>query len=125
VDFNIVNAGSGIAVIHVSGGGVYDTGRLSVLNSVFAFNNVNTDGSSGTGSGVNTSYETGGGIEVAGTAAEVTLNFSTVAGNFALNTASDIHVRDGGLVDPASTGNLIGTGGSGGLVNGVNGNVVL
>jgi hypothetical protein len=125
VDFNIVNAGSSIAVIHLSGGGIYDTGRLGVSNSVFAFNNVNTDPSSGGASGVNSSYETGGGIEVAGTAAEVTLDFSTVAGNFALNTASDIHVRDGGLVDPASAGNLIGTGGSGGLVNGVNGNVIL
>ena len=50
---------------------------------------------------------------------------NVVAGNVALNTASDVHLRDGGVVDPASANNLIGTGGSGGLVNGVNGNVVL
>jgi hypothetical protein len=34
-------------------------------------------------------------------------------------------VRNNGQVDPASANNLIGAGGSGGLVNGVNGNVVL
>jgi hypothetical protein len=48
-----------------------------------------------------------------------------VAGNFTLDTPSDLSARDGGRVDPASASNLIGDGGSGGLVNGVNGNVVL
>jgi hypothetical protein len=67
----------------------------------------------------------GGGIEVAGGATRLTLNHSSVAGNFALNVASDIHTVDVGAVDPASANNLIGTGGSGGLVNGVNGNIVL
>jgi hypothetical protein len=64
----------------------------------------------------------GGGIYGGGT---LTLNHSSVAGNFTLGTPSDISVRDGGRVDPASANNLIGTGGSGGLVNGVNGNIVL
>jgi phospholipase/lecithinase/hemolysin len=125
VDFNIVNASGRSAVIHVAGGGIYDTGRLTLQNSVLTFNNVNTDPGSGHGPGGSASYATGGGIDVAGITAELTLNYSTVAGNFALDTASDIHVRDAGMVDPASAGNLIGTGGSGGLINGVNGNVVL
>jgi hypothetical protein len=55
----------------------------------------------------------------------VTVNESVLVGNFALDTPSDIDVHDGGQVDPASANNLIGPGGSGGLVNGVNGNVVL
>jgi len=50
---------------------------------------------------------------------------SVVAGNVALHVPSDIDVDDGGRVDPASANNLIGPGGAGGLVNGVNGNVVL
>jgi hypothetical protein len=90
-----------------------------------AFNDVNTDPSSGGGVFGFFSQATGCGIEVAGGTAVLTLNNSSVAGNFALDVPSDIHVGDGGQVDPASAGNLIGTGGAGGLVNGVNGNVVL
>ena len=71
----------------------------------------------------NPSISTGGGVDVDG--GSLTLNHSSVAGNFALNVASDISVQNNGRVDPASANNLIGTGGSGGLVNGVNGNVVL
>jgi hypothetical protein len=98
---------------------------MTVTGSVVAFNDVNTDPNSGDGIFGFFSDTTGGGIEVAGGSAVLTLNNSSVAGNFSLDVPSDIHVRDGGQVDPASAGNLIGTGGSGGLVNGVNGNVVL
>jgi phospholipase/lecithinase/hemolysin len=55
----------------------------------------------------------------------LTLNHSRVARNFALGVVSHMSVRNHGRVDPASANNLIGAGGSGGLVNGVSGNVVL
>jgi len=47
--------------------------------------------------------------------------------SLSLEGSSDriVDPHDGGQVDPASANDLIGTGGSGGLVNGVNGNVVL
>jgi phospholipase/lecithinase/hemolysin len=121
IALNVVNSGSGIGLLDLSGGGIYDTGPLVLVGSVIAFNNVNTNPTSGQGF----LEATGGGIEVAGGTGQLTLNNSSVAGNFALNAPSDIHVRDGGQVDPASAHNLIATGGSGGLVNGVNGNVVL
>jgi hypothetical protein len=125
VAFNTVNASSGIPDMFVSGGGIYDTGSMTVTDSSVTFNNANANPSSGQGMGLNPSTATGGGIEVAGATAVLTLDSSSVAGNFALNAPSDIHVSGGGLVNPASANNLIGTGGSGGLINGVNGNVVL
>jgi hypothetical protein len=125
VSFNIVNSGSGIPLLYLSGGGIYDSGRLTVTNTFDTFNNMNTDPTSGTGLGGNPSIETGGGIEVAGASAFVTLNYSTVAANYALDVVTNIHLSAGGQVDPDSSNNFIGTGGSGGLVNGVNGNVVL
>jgi hypothetical protein len=42
-----------------------------------------------------------------------------------LDTPTETHPRDGGLVDPDSAENFIGTDGSGGLMNSVNGNVVV
>ena len=96
---------------------------MTVSNTVVAFNHVNANPSSGQPFDPNPSSAVGGGVDVAG--GTLTLNHSSVAGNFTLGTPSDISVRDGGQVDPASANNLIGTGGSGGLVNGVNGNIVL
>jgi phospholipase/lecithinase/hemolysin len=119
VAFNVVNSGSVVFLASLFGGGIDDTGGLTVAGSSILFNSVNTN------PGVSTGTTAGGGIEVDGGAAQLTLNSSSVAGNFALNTPSDIGVRDSGQVDPASANNLIGTGGSGGLVSGVNGNVVL
>jgi hypothetical protein len=123
IAFNVVNSGSGIGLIYLAGGGIHDTGSMAVTNSVLAFNHANTNPSSGQAFPNNPSSAVGGGIDVDG--GTLTLNHSSVAGNFTLGTPSDISARDGGLVDPASAHNLIGTGGSGGLVNGVNGNVVL
>jgi hypothetical protein len=65
-----------------------------------------------------------GGRTIQGSAGRLTLNDSGVAGDRSFHTPSDVDVQ-GGQVDPASANKLIGTGGSGGLVNGVNGNVVL
>jgi hypothetical protein len=125
VDFNIVNSGSGIALLYVSGGGIYDSGILAVTYGFITFNNLNTDPTSGHGVGDNMSSETGGSIEVAGATAFVTLNNSTLAANYVFDVVTNIHVRDGGQVNPDSANNFIGMGGSGGLVNGVNGNIVL
>jgi phospholipase/lecithinase/hemolysin len=123
VAFNVVNSGSGIGLVYLSGGGIHDTGTLTVANSVLAFNHVNTDPNSGQAFSPNPSSAVGGGIDVDG--GTLTLNHCSVAGNFTLGKPSDISTSNGGQVDPASANNLIGTGGSGGLVNGVNGNVVL
>jgi hypothetical protein len=123
VAFNVVNSGSGIGLIYLAGGGIEDRRDMTVSDAVVAFNHVNTNPSSGQAFDPNPSSAVGGGVDVAG--GTLTLNHSSVAGNFALDAPSDVNARDGGQVDPASANNLIGTGGSGGLVNGVNGNVVL
>jgi hypothetical protein len=122
VSDNIVNSGSGIRLLYLSGGAIYDSGKLTVSDGFLTFNNLNTD--PGQGAGVNRSSATGGGIEAAGATAFVTLNSSSVAANYALDKVNNIHLS-GGQVDPASANNFIGMGGSGGLVNGVNGNVVI
>jgi hypothetical protein len=119
IAFNAVNSGTGIGLIYLSGGGLHDTGSMAVADSVLAFNQVNTDPGSGQAFSPDASFAVGGGIAVDG--GTLTLNHSSVAGNFTLGTPSDIS----GQIDPASANNLIGTGGSGGLVNGVNGNIVL
>src|SRR5262249_22475673 len=38
IAFNVVNAGVGIPLIYVSGGGIHDTGTMTVSNTVVAFN---------------------------------------------------------------------------------------
>jgi len=55
----------------------------------------------------------------------VTLDNSTLAANYALVGVSNIHLSAGGRVDPDSANNYLGMGRSGGLVNGVNGNVIV
>jgi hypothetical protein len=126
---NDVNTGSDIGLVYLSGEGIDDTGPLTVTDSIIALNAVKTNPNSGRASSDNPSYAVGGGIGVESTeppfAATLTLNHSVVAGNFTLGTPPDISARDGGQVDTASANNLIGDGGSGRLVNGVNGNVVL
>jgi hypothetical protein len=64
-------------------------------------------------------------MEVAGATAFVTLNNCTLAANYALVGLSNIDLSAGGQVDPDSANNFIGMGGSGGLVNGVNSNVIV
>jgi uncharacterized repeat protein (TIGR01451 family) len=96
-----------------SGGGILSTGAstVTVTNSTITGNRADSGGNSG---GV------GGGIQrLSGSFA---LYNSIVAGNFKGTgaTADDIL----GTLDTSSSFNLIGTGGSGGLVNGTNGNQV-
>jgi len=97
-----------------AGGGVRsDSGTLTLTNVTLTNNRSDSDNSGG---------EQGGGISrVGGT---VTLQNTLVAGNFRgpspSTTADDIS----GTVDASSSFNLIGTGGAGGLGNGVNNNQV-
>jgi hypothetical protein len=88
------------------GGGVANRGTATLINDTIAFN---------------TAYGKGGGLyNVA--AATITLHNTIVAQNTTTGgAASDI--SNAGIFNP-SFNNLIGTGGSGGLVNGTNGNQV-
>ena len=116
-----------------SGGGIFNQsgGTLTLTNST-----VSGNGSGGVGGGIvnggtltltnntvsgNTAGGVGGGIFNSG--GTVTLHNTIVAGNFqgAGAAANDIV---GNTVDSSSSFNLIGTGGSGGLTNGVNNNLV-
>jgi predicted outer membrane repeat protein len=118
------------------GGGIENQGTLTLTNCTLAANTANCGGggidngigrtltlTSCTLAGNSTHTFTllsGGGIENGGTAL---LHNSIVAGNFnglPGRPADDIL----GTVDPSSSFNLIGTGGSGGLSNGINHNLV-
>jgi hypothetical protein len=100
---------AGLAGTADAGGLKVNGGSLTLLNVTVAGNNVASGG-------------TGGALDVTG--GTVTLDNTLVAlntnGTGAGATPDDI----GGTVDPSSAFNLIGTGGSGGLTGGVNGNQV-
>ncbi len=89
------------------GGGVYSDGTLTVTNSTIAYNNVASDG---------------GGLQV--TSSTAILNNTIIALNN-IGTGSGATPDDiAGTVSPVSAYNLVGIGGSGGLVNDVAGNQV-
>ena len=97
-----------------SGGGVIVLGgTMTSINSTFT-NNVADSDNNGTG--------TGGGI--AAQAGTTILKNTIVAGNLNEDGGSDAADDVSGTVDASSSFNLIGTGGSGGLSNGVNNNQV-
>jgi hypothetical protein len=121
-----------------SGGAIDNHGIMTVGNSNIKFNTAGSDGGGirikdigypnsltliGNDIVGNRALGNGGGLEV-DTLAEVYLVNNLIAGNFSGaapgTTPSDIN----GVVDPTSNDNSIGTGGSGGLVNGVNDNTV-
>ena len=87
-----------------TGGGVYNTGGALTLTSATVSGNSATSSAGGLFSTLST---------------PVLIN-TIVAGNTGSSGASDIVAGSG----VTGTNNLIGTGGSGGLVNGVNGNIV-
>ncbi|HJT65247.1 MAG TPA: Ig-like domain-containing protein [Pyrinomonadaceae bacterium] len=95
-----------------SGGGIIVLGGTATsTNSTITNNSADSD---------NNSLGDGGGIRVqAGT---FLLKNTIVAGNFNEDGASDAADDISGTVDPTSSFNLIGTGGAGGLTNGVNNN---
>jgi len=91
-----------------SGGGIFNGGTLTVSNSTFSANSVASGGDSG------------GGIA---SLSALTLDGDIVAGN--VNTFSGATPDDiAGLAGATSSDNLIGTGGSGGLFDGQNGNQI-
>ena len=102
-----------------SGGGISNHGPMTVTQSTIAYNSGDVFGGIFNSDFITFADSTiadnsGGGIDsVEGT---ITLDNTIVA----LNTGSDI----AGTVSSSSAYNLIGTGGSGGLVDGVNGNQV-
>ena len=115
------------------GGGINNGGTLSVTNSTIAYNNVtNGDYYGGGFGGIGGGIDNGGALAVAnstiagnsaeysagGIAGAAALNNTIIALNTAGDSASDIADEVSGAF------NLIGTGGSGGLINGVNGNQV-
>src|SRR5262249_2343094 len=102
VSFAIVNSGSGIPPMYLSAGAIYARGGLTLTDSYVTYNDINTDPTSGQGLG---SFATGGGMFVDGSAAFVTLNKTTMAANYALDPVvgrTNLNVRGGGRVDPAS-----------------------
>ncbi len=113
-----------------AGGGLWNNGAATLTNCTISGNSANLGGGLSNGSDGTTtltnctvSGNTGtsdfGGIFLAGT---VALDNTIVAANTdsAGGTASDI----GGSGTVSGSNNLIGTGGSGGLINGVEGNIV-
>jgi uncharacterized repeat protein (TIGR01451 family) len=124
------------------GGAIYSDGSLSIVNSTFSGNQATFPGNTnaptpglggaiyndgdltitnGTISG-NAGYGGGGGIyevDAVGSGVDATLYNTIVAGNTSNSGLGDIT----GTLDPASSYNLIGTGGYGGLSNS-NGNMV-
>ena len=103
----LLTFGSGSSTAY--GGGIANGGTLTVVNSTIADNTVASGGS-------------GGGLGLDGGTA--TLDNTIVALNTE-GTGSGATPDDiAGTVSSTSAYNLIGTGGSGGLVNGVNGNQV-
>ncbi|HET6977403.1 MAG TPA: Ig-like domain-containing protein [Pyrinomonadaceae bacterium] len=97
-----------------SGGGVIVLGgTMTSINCTITNNVADSD---------NNALGDGGGIRAhAGT---TTLKNTIVAGNFNEDGASDAADDISGTIDAASSCNLIGTGGAGGLTNGVNNNQV-
>ena len=95
------------------GGGIENESTLTVANSTIAYNTVSSGGF-------------GGGLDA--DASTATLNNTIVAlntsGTGSGATPDDIAQQYAGVVSPSSAYNLVGTGGSGGLTNGVDGNQV-
>ena len=93
-----------------NGGGIENDGTLIVTDSTIADNQV---ASGGTGGGIDNSFDH----------SQMTLNNSLIALNTA-GTGGTASASDIAGTVAAGAYNLIGTGGSGGLINGVNGNQV-
>jgi hypothetical protein len=96
-----------------AGGGLANSGTATLTS-------ITVTGNRTTNPGVNGGLYIGSGT--------VLLDNSIVAGNVSVSTfgtfASDILLGPSGMLDSASPYNVIGTGGSGGLMDGVNGNQV-
>jgi CSLREA domain-containing protein len=99
----------------VDGGGIViqSPSTVTITNATITNNFADSD---------NNASGTGGGINVLG--GTVTLSNTIVAGNFNEDGATDAADDIAGTLDAASSFNLIGAGGAGGLTNGTNNNQV-
>ncbi len=114
------------------GGGIYNTGELTVSDSTVSGNFAKTEGAGiyssepivirhSTITGNRLWGADGGGIN----AQQALLEHTIVAGNFGVASVGDVPTDISGTLDPASSYNLIGDPATaGGLVNGVDGNIV-
>jgi hypothetical protein len=108
-----------------SGGGIYNNGTATITNSTLSGNSASPldvfdRPGPGFGGGIHNTYAE---FDLGGLLGTVTLNNSLVAGNFN-GTGSPSH-DVGGPIASNSSNNLIGDAASaGGLVNGVNGNII-
>jgi hypothetical protein len=123
----------------IEGGGLANGGTLTLTNSTFSGDTTGADGGGIYNDGTltatnctlanNEAEDFGGGIYV-DIGGDATIYNTIVADNYLSDgvTPSDISgALDSDLVagQPPSSNNMIGTGGSGGLVNGDNGNIIL
>ena len=113
----------------IRGGGILNLGTATLTNCTVTGNSSTRSGAGGldnlgtvtlTNCTVSGNTATGGGRGGIFNRGTATLTNTIVAGNTSRGTASDIENSD----TLAGSNNLIGTGGSGGLVDGVNGNIV-
>ena len=126
---------SGNTAVHGSVGGIFVRGNLSSATNVSMTNVTVSNNSALYDGGLALSYgtETLTNVTISGNTASgqegglysgsgnsLTLNNTIVAGNTVANAPRDIS----GVTSVSGSNNLIGTGGSGGLVNGTNGNIV-
>jgi hypothetical protein len=119
-----------VAGIGGIGGGISNSGMLAIVNSTLANNSAAAHGggiaSGGTLTAVNDTIadnmvggsSSGGGLDAYGGTA--TLDNTIVVGNTHAGAPDEI----AGTVSSSSASNLIGTGGAGGLTDGINGNQV-
>ena len=115
-----------------SGGGIQVDGTARLFNSTLANNYGQYGGAINDNGNLtleactiagNSATKQAGGLRTSTVA--VTLNDTIVANNIVFGAASDISNTSGGSVVATSAHNLIGSGGSGGLTNGSNNNIVL
>jgi hypothetical protein len=137
IAYNVAGGGGG-----GGGGGVANSGTLTVTNSTIAYNSAYGGGGIYNNAGTLTVTDStiaynscnlagqpvvveGGGLAIGG-GSTATLENTIVAVNTSGSaaTSNDIALYSGGTVSSTSAYNLIGVGGSGGLVNGTNGNQV-
>jgi hypothetical protein len=115
------------------GGGIYNLGTLTLTNSTLSGNTAQFDGggifdrgtlllTNTTLSGNTAGYA--GGVDNYGSGV-TTLQNSIVGGNTLLSDGTTPSDLGGANVAASSSHNLIGPGGSGGLANGVNGNIIV
>ena len=105
---NSTLSGNSSSGVEIGGGGIFNSGTATLTNSTLSGNSANV----------------GGGIDnVSSDTAR--LNNTIVGGNTLTDHVTPSDLAGNVPVDAASAHNLIGPGGSGGLSNGVNGNIVV